>query len=338
MKYFTTLLLFSALLWSNSTVAQTKKITYVEHFSNTKCPICQDSRGDIYENLEDFKGEINHMTIHYRYPYSSCPLYQYNKTEADNRVAIYADSQDPIGSAPTLSVNGIARHRNSMVKNINAAMEDKSVPVGLNMVEKGTSSKEVTLEVFNRTEADLGHLYVYAALVEKKVKVNVDGQDWEIHDVFRKFLGSQQGKGNALGTLKSGASTSITLKGDVPNDLNAEDLYVLAWVEQRIPNGDKYELVIQNSVSVKTSVTTDTELQIPESELALYPNPARHELRLRNTSDFTPSLYRIFSSTGQEIKRMTPSGQIDISDLTPGQYILVLEGKHARVTRSFVKQ
>lgn len=338
MKYFTTIILFMAFLWASSANAQSKKIPFVEHYSNTKCPICQKSRDGIYKNLAKYKGEINHMTIHYRYPYSSCPLYQYSKKEADNRESIFSGSTESLDYTPTLCVNSKPGHYNSLVQRIDAALEEKGVPVGLNMVEKGTSSKEATLEVTNLTDADMENLYVYAALVQKVVNINVDNEDWEIHDVFRKFLGSQEGKGNAVGALKSGESKNIKLEGEVPNDLDAKDLYVLAWVEQRVPDGDKYQLIMHNSVSVNTSITTGTELKISESELSLYPNPARNELRLRNTSDFEPSHYRIFSVAGQEIKRMTPSDQINISDLAAGQYFLILENGASRVSRKFVKQ
>lgn len=338
MKYFTTLILFMTFLWANPSFSQSRKIVFVEHFSNTKCPICQKSRSGIYSDLEKYKGEINHMTIHQKYPYSSCPLYNYNKTESDNRVSIYAGSTNPLTGTPVLCVNGQPRHYNNMVKYVDIALGEKEVLVGLNMVEKETKSKEVTLEVFNLTGAAMDNLYVYAALVQKVVRVNVDKKDWEIHDVFRKFLGTQAGKGDAVGTLKAGENKKIKLEGQVPNDLNPSDLYVLAWVEQRIPEGDNYKLIMHNSVSVTTNTITATELQVPDSDLSIYPNPGHDVLRVNNTSGFIPQQYRVLSVSGQEIKKMTAPGSINISDLSPGQYYLILENENSRVSRKFIKQ
>lgn len=338
MKYLPILTLFLAFIWATPSFSQSRKINFVEHFSNTKCPNCQSSRAGIYTDLAKYKGEINHMTIHQKYPYSTCPLYEYNKTEAENRVAIYAGSTQPLPYTPTLYVNSKPGHYNSLAKNLDDAMGQKEVSVGLNMVEKGTKSKEVTLDIFNLTGAVMDNLYVYAALVQKVVKVNVDKKDWEIHDVFRMFLGDQKGKGDAVGTLKAGETTKIKLEGQVPNDLQPSDLYIVAWVEQRIPEGDSYKIIMHNSVSVSTNTITGTELQIPDSELSIYPNPGHDLLRVANTSEFTPHHYRILSGSGQEIKRMTASGSINISDLPPGQYYLILENDNSRVNRKFIKQ
>src|SRR5690606_34549436 len=79
MKKFTSLFLFMALLWVASADAQSQKITFVEHFSNTHCPICQSNRSKVENDLEKYKDEVNTMTIHRKYPYSICPLYQYAK-------------------------------------------------------------------------------------------------------------------------------------------------------------------------------------------------------------------------------------------------------------------
>lgn len=339
MKKFTSLFLFMALLWVASADAQSQKITFVEHFSNTHCPICQSNRSKVENDLEKYKDEVNTMTIHRKYPYSICPLYQYAKEEVDNREAIYANSSSPLSGTPTLCVNSVPGSHNRLTINIDEALKDDEVLVGLNMKESGTNNKKATLEVFNLTDADMENLYVYAALVQNRVDINTDGADWTIHHVFRKFLGNQKGKGDAVGKLGAGESKTIVLEGQVPNDLNPSDLYILAWVEQRVPEGDKYEIIMHNSVSKTTSVITNNELEIPASELSIYPNPASDALHLRNTSDFQPDRLRILSAAGQEIKRINRSvNTIEISDLVPGQYFLILENETGRVSRKFIKQ
>ena len=339
MKKFTSLFLFMALLWVASADAQSQKITFVEHFSNSQCPICINNREKIEGDLNKYKSEINTMTIHHRPPYPNCELYLYAKEEVDNRVDVYAKSIDPIPGSPTLCVNSVPGSHNRLTINIDEALKDKEVLVGLNMTESGGTTKKASLEVFNLTNAAMENLYVYAALVENSTSVTHNGENYTIHHVFRKFLGNQKGKGDAVGKLGAGESKTIVLEGQVPNDLNPSDLYILAWVEQRVPEGDKYEIIMHNSVSKTTSVITNNELEIPASELSIYPNPASDALHLRNTSDFQPDRLRILSAAGQEIKRINRSvNTIEISDLVPGQYYLILENQTGRVSRKFIKQ
>lgn len=339
MKHVTLIIWCLTTLWMVDAAAQSKKFTFVEHFSNSQCPVCINNRAKIEGDLDKYKGEVNTMTIHHRPPYPDCELYLYAKEEVDNRVDVFAKSKNSIPGSPSLVVDGIPGSHNRLTINIDEALKTNEVMVGLNMEESGTNNKNVTLEVFNLTNENLDNLFVYATLVEKSTNIIHKGQNYTIHHVFRKFLGSQKGKGDAVGTLAAGDSKTIVLEGQVPNDLEPSDLYVMAWVEERRPDGDSYEIITHNSVSATTSTITSTSLEIPESELSIYPNPVTHKLHVRNTSDFTPQHYRIFSATGQEIKRMKAYGaSIDVTDLPAGQYLLTLENDDARVSRKFVKQ
>lgn len=313
---------------------QTQKIPLVEHFSNTPCPICQGSRAEVYSNLGKFEGKINHITLHRGSPYSSCTLYQYNKSEQDKREEIYDNSNGIISGSPTLSVNGEPSGYRNLDSRIEAALEDNEVRVGLNMKEEGSSSRKATLEVANLTDSPMENLFVYAALVEENVTAEGD----EIHDVFRKFLGNQGGSGNAVGILEAGATKEIILEGNVPDDLSANNIYVVAWVENRIPDGDKYEIVTENSVSEKSSLLTSNNLEIGKTELTISPNPASEYLNITNVSSFRPGTLKVFNISGKEIKSVGYTDQLSISDLRPGSYLLVLESKEHRVVRKFIKQ
>src|SRR5690554_6646717 len=338
MKNVSLCILCLGLLWSSQIDAQSRKIPFVEHFSNSQCPICINNREKIEGDLEKYAGEVNTMTIHHRPPYPNCELYLYAKEEVDNRVEVFSNSTRSIPGSPSLVVNGVPGSHQRLTINIDEAMKDDAVLVGLNMTETGINSKKMTLDVYNLTNSSMDNLYVYAALVEKSTTIEYRGTH-TIKNVFRKFLGTQKGKGDAVGTLAAGNSKSIVLEGQVPNDLEPSDLYVLAWVEERRPDGDSYEIITHNSVSATTSTITSTSLEIPESELSIYPNPVTHKLHVRNTSDFTPLHYRIFSSTGQEIKRIDgTSASIEVADLPAGQYVLIMENDAGRLSRKFVKQ
>ncbi|WP_236975224.1 T9SS type A sorting domain-containing protein [Membranihabitans maritimus] len=335
LSVFTTLLLVLLVVCAEG---QSTKIPLVEHFSNTPCPICQGSRAGIYEDLAKVEGKVNHITFHRGSPYPDCELYLYNKSEQDNREGVYNNSIRGITGSPRLAVNGVPRHSSALASDIENALEENEVNVGLNMKEEGSTSRKVTLEVSNLTGTSMENLYVYAAMVEEEVNVNVDGTNYEIHDVFRKFLGDQGGSGNAVGALEGGATTEIVLDGSVPNDLSANNIYVVAWVENRVPDGDKYEIVTENSVSEKSSLLTSNNLEISKTELTISPNPASEYLNITNVSSFTPGRLKIYNISGKEVKSIVFTSQLSISDLRPGSYLLVLENEEHRVVRKFIKQ
>lgn len=338
MKYFTLTILSFALLWTSRIDAQSRKIPFVEHFSNSQCPICINNRAKIESDLAKYNGEINTMTIHHRPPYPNCELYLFAKEEVDNRVEVFSNSTHAIPGSPSLVVNGVPGSHSRLTINIDEAMKDDAVLVGLNMTETGINSKKVTLDVYNLTNSAMDHLYVYAALVEKSATIEYKGTH-TIKHVFRKFLGTQKGKGDPVGPLAAGASKTIVLEGTIPNGLSASNFYVVAWVEERKPNGNSYDIIMHNSVSQTTSTRTNTHLEIPESELSIFPNPATHSLQIRNLSTFSPQHYRILGMDGKEFyHREVRNNLIHISDLPVGSYMLILENQDARITRKFVKQ
>lgn len=338
MKSFTILLsgLFFLLL-SNTAEAQTKFL-FLEHFSNTKCPNCQSSRSSIYSNLAKYEGEVNHITIHRKFPYPDCPLYLYNKEEADQRDEVYDNSVARISGTPDLVVAGNHGSHHNLDRRIDDG-KSNDVVIGLNMVETGTNVRKAALEVRNLSSTEMSNLFVYAALVEKEVNITVDGDAYEIHDVFRKFLGNDGGKGTAVNTLAPGGVEKITLQGIVPNDLSSSNVYVVAWVEERRPDSGKYRIIPHNSVSIKTNTITSVDkLALTEEEFSIYPNPVRTDIRIKNTSDFNPKHIRLFDVSGKELKRMTVQRSISVEELSAGTYYLIFDDGKNQVSRKFVKQ
>ena len=74
-------------------------------------------------------------------------------------------------------------------------------------------------------------------------------------------------------------------------------------------------------------------------ELRVYPNPARDAIRLTGNETFSAATVEIMNSPGRIVKKTTFSSMIDISDLTPGIYLIRIIGKdHERSEKGrFVK-
>ena len=53
--------------------AQNRKVL-VEHFTNTKCPICKSNNPGFYTRYNKYKENAIHIYIHPSVPYSSCAL------------------------------------------------------------------------------------------------------------------------------------------------------------------------------------------------------------------------------------------------------------------------
>jgi thiol-disulfide isomerase/thioredoxin len=78
-----------------------QKFVLIEHFSNTWCPICAGRNPDFYALVQKYSKNIHQISIHPPYPYSGCPLYQYNKAENQERANYYN-----IQGTPALVLNG----------------------------------------------------------------------------------------------------------------------------------------------------------------------------------------------------------------------------------------
>ncbi|THH40462.1 putative Ig domain-containing protein [Neolewinella litorea] len=106
-----------------------------------------------------------------------------------------------------------------------------------------------------------------------------------------------------------------------------------------------------NCTSAASATVARTELASPapavevQSQFALYPNPTRGELNMEWESDFTgPVEVRIFDLTGATVRQLRvekPDGWmktgLEISDLPPGTYRLLLIEDGRQTVRPFVK-
>jgi len=87
--------------------------------------------------------------------------------------------------------------------------------------------------------------------------------------------------------------------------------------------------------------STDELLTLEDENLVLYPNPVSNQLRLINKTSLEFRKMQIYNSLGQLVKNLNeiPSilSNIDVSDLQPGIYSLMINTDSGFLQRQFVK-
>ena len=83
----------------------------------------------------------------------------------------------------------------------------------------------------------------------------------------------------------------------------------------------------------------DLGMELEGNDVRLFPNPAQDILNVRSGANMQS--IRIMSATGQQLRQLKLDNNqqnIDISDLTPGMYYLLIEVNGELLPQRFVKQ
>ena len=110
------------------------------------------------------------------------------------------------------------------------------------------------------------------------------------------------------------------------------DLYEYANRQWVISDGEEI------FVTYNTCLNCDGTESVTESDVnfGIYPNPSSEMIKIFDApSNFN---FSIFSSTGQKIEGGSNKSEIDISQLNPGIYFLVIQAKNGIGQVSFVKE
>jgi hypothetical protein len=75
------------------------------------------------------------------------------------------------------------------------------------------------------------------------------------------------------------------------------------------------------------------------NELFLYPNPSHESFSIMNMNGLSIQEVNIFNEFGQKVKMIVqPTGNIDVSDLARGIYLVELKANNEKHRRKLVKQ
>ncbi|MCE3297172.1 MAG: hypothetical protein K0R65_2886 [Crocinitomicaceae bacterium] len=90
--------------------------------------------------------------------------------------------------------------------------------------------------------------------------------------------------------------------------------------------------------AVQLALNTVGTVEMKRKEFSLYPNPASETLHLKLEGGIKDQAVKIFDMTGKTLERISDNGQISISDLSKGAYLIQLEVNGKIYQEKFVKE
>lgn len=301
----------------------------MEHVTNSNCGVCGATNPGYYNTIKPYEGNYHHLTIHPRFPYTSCVFYQANKTEQDSRATYVGAS-----STPTVFINGLLKRSASQVTKAILDVElAKTSPIEVIVKESGTNSRTVTVEVKTVGTKPGGSYKVVAAIAEK-VRNQATPNGEKVHyDVFRKFLTAATG--DAITLADNGSSTNLNFNYDVNTNWVESETYLLVWIQDEttkevLNSGSKFDII------AKTNNLTN-------SDVKLVFNPVRSNLALQLNKNLDGGNYLIMNIMGQILSQgtiITNNNRLDIpvSHFESGMYFIRLESKGQKITKRWIKE
>ncbi len=328
MKKFVLLIFFSAYLTAG---AQAQHVL-VEHFTNTPCPICAQNNPKIYNVLDQFAGKVHHISIHTDSPYPSCVLHNFNAQDNKARQNYY-----DVFSTPRVYVNGkssSASQEALLAQDIEAALANAR-PLTIVVTESQGVTRDLTLTISNSALLEASDYRLFIAIVEEEVNYQAPNGENLHHDVLRDYVTSADG--DPIDLPKSGQSMENTYEITIPDGVQSDEAYVLAYVQdvntrEILGSGTKFD----------ETITSTPDLTVV-SGLKLFPNPASEHLEVQVDAVYAIQRYEILSMTGatllkESIKSPADHLSIETANLPSGNYILSLQLNGGKATMPFTRE
>lgn len=324
------LFILLALVLSPFIVYGQNKTILVEHFTNTRCPICKANNPAFYNLFNQYKSEAIHIAYHPSVPYSSCVFYQANTAGNGARQSWYN-----IFGTPTAFINGKKGNGNlPSPSDYNAALQEQAI---LGLAFEECTPANVRIKITALTAMPEGKLIKYfAALTEKHIAYAAPNGETDHWDVFRQFLNHANG-GIDLPIpplAKEGDSFTLDLGPiDYPGNWNIEDFNIVVFAQ------DANNFNILQAVKSEILLQANNYKVVPNQvNIAISPNPASDLLRLSwSDAIFNPTSFKIYNVAGIEMQtgKVTIENDgttLDIGNFPPGKYyihIIDLSGKNS---------
>ncbi|MEI6412164.1 MAG: Omp28-related outer membrane protein [Bacteroidota bacterium] len=274
-KIFLILPLFFLFYAANS--QQTvKKYVLLEHFTNTKCPICASKNPAFYNLINQYPNDVHHIAIHPSIPYNTCVFYLANPSENNARTTLYG-----IQGTPQVALNGVLAPLGSSLLTLSTlqAQLNQTSPLYVKVSETGSgATRSVAVEARSVGNVPAGNYKLYVAIVEKQINYNAPNGEAVHHDVFRKMLPDINGV--AYTPAAQGQSVSFNFDYTLNAAWNADQVYVVAFIQNTMTkeilnSGTKYDPIVS---ATQAPVIT---------QLSAAPNPAQDftTVKLDNADD-----------------------------------------------------
>ncbi len=327
MKWQRFFLLLPILFFLSLSLIAQKKTSLVEHFTNSRCPICAVNNPGFYARYDKYKEDVIHISYHPSIPYNDCIFYLANKEGNGARQTLY----ELIGT-PTAFLNGKkgASSLPSDAEYQNAISQKAKYDLTIN----SASPDKVDLTITTLENLPNGaSLRLFVALSENEVLYNAPNGETKHINVFRKFLGDQNygivvnfPVGSTANSAKSLSLGAINYSG--VNDWSQFSL--IAFINL---DSDK-EILQATKQTVGTVAETKFVDNIPTS---VFPNPAKNAVKI-SWADLAPRgiEIKVFDVQGNLRMDVKPDAgrnfiELNTSGLAPGTYIYQLNDPEKKV-------
>lgn len=307
--------------------AQVTRKVIVEHFTNTYCSICASRNPGFYNNMGQYP-EVLHIAYYPSAPYPACPLNHHNKPEADARTNFYS----VYGGTPRIVIQGavIPSSASYADPSLFTSQLGQTTPFELKVILTATSltTCQVRVVVKKVAASSLASMTLYGAIVEDTLAFTANNGETKHYDVFRKAVWGSSPISIAA-PVAVGDSVEQVQTLPFHSAWNTGRIYAIAMLQ----DGTKAVIQAERSGHISSATSVGT---MPMG-INIFPDPATDML---SVAGLPAGQYHVTITDirGVVIKNELLSGNIDISALRPGMYMLRLTGGDNTCTTRFVKQ
>ncbi len=308
-----------------------KKYVLLEHFTNSKCPICASKNPAFYNLIANYPDDVHHIAYHPPIPYNTCVFYLDNPTENSGRASVYS-----INGTPRVALNGsLAPVSGALLQQALLTAEiGETSPLSLSVTETGAgNARTVKIKAKSWATVPSGNYRIFAAVVEKTVNYNAPNGETVHHNVFRKMLPSLDG--GAFQPPAAGQEIEYTYDYTIASGWVASEIYVVAFV-QNLTNGEVLNSGTRFDAPVSSGVSETARLQ----PLQLTPNPVSAQA-IAWLPDDNALTVEVFNSAGQPVatERQVEAGQVKLftEHLPAGVYFVKIQGEKGAYAGRMVK-
>lgn len=325
-------LLFITFLLAFDMYSQVPRNIVVEHFTNTRCPICANRNPGFFTNLDDFPDAI-HLAIHPSSPYSNCVLNQHNTVENDARTNFYGI----YGGTPRLVIQGkvipvSANYGDSDLFASESGMESNYSIDIVQTLNAAQDSVTVEVHIIRAANDTMDSAWLYAALAESELDYAAPNGEDKHYDVFRESLFGSAGMAVALPAVIDD-ETLFTATVVVNSEWELTELFALAVLQDPMNNE---VLQAKSAENEPWNVIASIGSAVSATSVQVFPNPFKDEIRIQGLSN--SATLQVFDLLGQSIASYSgATSLLDTSLLPSGAYVLAVSDNGAQSTFRLIK-
>ncbi|MEZ4773471.1 MAG: Omp28-related outer membrane protein [Bacteroidia bacterium] len=199
----------------------------LEHFTNTRCVLCPARNAQLYSLLDQYPGQVHHISIHPSVPYNNCVLYQHNPVDNNARKDLYG-----VNATPRAFLWGVSSSAGTTLLPETTLLNSlgKTAVMGLTVNEDGLGPlPQVMVDIRTFETPDSGEYRLFVAIVERIVDYAAPNGETEHRNVFRMMLPNADGETFTPHEKGGAASFSYTYTPDAEWDM--AQIYAVAFVQ-----------------------------------------------------------------------------------------------------------